>query len=147
MKHVTLALALVLGLAACSADFLPFSMGALEGTETAAPDDWAAVGATEIIQFETNPAEPYSVNLWVVTANDLLYVFAGDSKATWVENIEADPAVRLGANGSIYRLTAGQVNGKDEFAMFEELWKSKYGNYPRNRNVDETYLFRLKRAE
>ena len=62
MKIQGLSLLLVL-LTACSADFIPFSGGALQGNLTPAPDDWTQVTAAEVIQLETNPAQPYSEKL------------------------------------------------------------------------------------
>jgi hypothetical protein len=139
---VTLALSLLL--AACSGAWVPFSSGAITDARPAPiPADWSDVGATNIIQLETNPAEPYTVNLWVVAMDDALYVHAGANRTSWVEHIEADPAVRLACDGSIYELEASRVTDADEFARFSEVYRDKYGNYPRNRTVGEVYAFRL----
>jgi len=142
MKTCLLIIAMVLHLAGC--DYIPVSSGALSGTETALPADWSAVAATNIIQLETNPAEPYSVNLWVIRMDGELFVHAGTNRATWIEHIEHNPAVRLGVDDNIYRLRAARETDQATFDRFAELWNSKYGNYPRNMNASEAYLIRLR---
>lgn len=137
-----LLLTLTLLLSSCG-DMLPFSFGSLEGQEVAIPPDWSSVRDADVIQLESNPAEPYSVNLWVVEMNGHLHVHAGANRATWVENIEQDPRVRLGHNGSIYLLEGRRITDQAKFLEFAELWKNKYGNHPRNMNADEAYLFVL----
>lgn len=142
MKIVATLAGIIL-LSACSAEWLPVSGGALEGETVPAPENWSIVAAEEIIQFETRPADPYSVNLWVIEMGGDLYVHAGANRATWVEHIEADPAVRLGHEGRIWALTAARVTDADEFARFAAGWEAKYGSEPRNMNVAEAYLYRL----
>ena len=70
-------------------------------------------------------------------------MFAGDNYTTWIENIDANPDVRLGVAGKIYELTASRVTDPDVFEKFAQAWEAKYGNRPRNENVSETYLIRL----
>ncbi|MEM1232161.1 MAG: hypothetical protein AAGI15_16605, partial [Pseudomonadota bacterium] len=134
---------LCLGLTACTGDWVPFSGGALEGPVTPAPADWRTVMTDEVIQLETQPGDPYSVNLWVVAGEDRLYIFAGANRATWIEHIEVDPRVRLRADGRIYELRADRVRSADEFEQFAQQWEAKYGDRPRNESVDETWLMRL----
>ena len=126
-------------------EYLPISSGALSGTATEAPAQWTDVAPVEIIQLETGGDDAYSVNLWVVELAGDLHVFAGDNRATWVENIEANANVRLRANELIYALRATRVTDAATFEVFAQAWEAKYGNRPRNENVDETYLFRLDR--
>ena len=139
---VGLILVLSLGLVGC-AEYLPFSSGGLDGTPTPTPASFLEVGQAEIVQLETNPAEPYSVNLWVIGEATHLYVFSGDSKTTWVQNIERDPNVRLQIGANVYELQAAQVTDAEEFETFAQAWDAKYGHRPRNDNVDETWLMRL----
>ena len=54
------------------------------------------------IQLETRPADPYSVNIWVIALGEHLYVHAGANRSEWVEHMEADPNVRLRVGDSIY---------------------------------------------
>lgn len=125
------------------ADYLPFSKGALEGEVALPPASYTDVARQEIIQFETNPSEPYSVNLWVIGEGERLYVYAGDSETTWVQNIAADPNVRIKLGAAIYELRATRVTDAEEFEWFAKAWDEKYGHRPMNENVDETWLMRL----
>ncbi len=135
-------LASLLAFAGC-ADYLPTASGELEGTVAPAPASWTKIAQQEIIQLETQPAEPYSVNLWVIGEDERLYVFAGDNYTTWVEHIDADPKVRLKMGGAIYLLRATRVSDPQEFEWFAQAWDKKYGHRPVNEEVGETYLMRL----
>ena len=140
---LVLALSLCATLAGCGGPFVLFPGGALEGTASPIPDSWAFTDEVGTVQLETRPADPYSVNIWVIAIDDNLYVHAGASRNTWVEHMEADPNVRLGVGDSIYELEASRVERQDEFDRFSEAYDAKYGRRPRNENVDEAYLFRL----
>lgn len=130
-------------LAGCSADWVPFSGGALEGPVASPPEDWRTVVVDEVIRLESQPSDPYSVNLWVVPREGWLYVFAGANRANWIEHIEQDPRVRIRAGGRIYELRADRVNDAEEFAAFAQSWQDKYGSRPRTESVTETWLMRL----
>lgn len=125
-------------------EYIPIAGGALDGETALVPDDWTAVAPVEIIQLETRGDDgPYSVNLWVVEVGGTLHVFAGDNRSAWVVNIEHDPRVRLGVDGSIYELKAERVRSPEAFSAFAAAWEGKYGNRPRNEDVGQTYLYRL----
>ncbi|MEZ7819386.1 MAG: hypothetical protein ACI883_001360 [Candidatus Azotimanducaceae bacterium] len=126
------------------AEYLPISGGQMEGVVTPAPQQWGAVADDKIIQFETNAGEAYSVNLWVVEVSGSLHVFAGDNRANWVEDIEQNANVRLRAGDSIFEFEALRVIDAQEFELFAQAWETKYGNRPRNENIAETYLYRLR---
>jgi len=140
---LALALALAAPIAGCGSPFLLLPGGALDGPTAAAPEGWSFTDAVETVQLETDPADPYSVNIWVVAVAEHLYVHAGASRSTWVENLEADPEARLRVDGTIYELTASRVDGQAEFDRFSDAYEQKYGRRPRNENVAEAYLFRL----
>ena len=142
MKKLVLILS-VLMLGACTADWWPLSFGELEGNEVAVPDNWSHLAEAKVIQFETNPDAPYSVNLWVVAMDNMLYVHSGDNKATWIHNMENAPEVRLGYEGKIYSLMSEKVTDAGEYARFAEVYKTKYGNHPRNMDVSQVYIYRL----
>jgi hypothetical protein len=138
-----LAFLLTASIAGCGGPFVLLPGGALEGSTVDTPDDWAFTDAVNTVQLETRPADPYSVNIWVIAMEENLYVHAGANRATWVENMEADPNVRLRVNESIYELVASRVDGQGEFDRFSDAYEQKYGRRPRNENVAEAYLFRL----
>ena len=142
MKILITLLAMTL-LAGCSSDNIPLPSGALEGELTSPPANWSGVRDLEVIRLETQPADPYSVKLWVVEMGGALYVHAGDNRAQWVENIEADSRVRLGAQGKLYELSAFRVYDQEEFDAFSDPWEAKYGRRPGNEDIKEVYLFRL----
>lgn len=143
MIRVIVTVLLLVLTGACSEESMPFSGGALVGTLAAAPADWRTVTDREVIQLESQPADPYSVNLWVIGEESHLYVFAGGTKATWVEHIEVDPNVRMKIGDSIYELKAERVSDADEFERFAQSWEAKYGRRPWNEDVHDTYLMRL----
>jgi hypothetical protein len=136
-------LILATSIAGCSGPFLLMPGGALDGPTAEVPNDWSIADAVETVQLETRPADPYSVNIWVIGLGENLYVHAGASRSTWVENMEADPNVRLRVGESIYELAAARVESQDEFDRFSDAYERKYGSRPRNESVTEAYLFRL----
>lgn len=138
-----LSLILTAPIAGCGEPFLILPGGALEGTAVATPDGWSSTEAVKTVQLETRPADPYSVNIWATAVDENLYVHAGANRSTWVENMEADPNVRLRVNDSIYELVASRVEGQAEFDRFSDAYERKYGRRPRNEKVAEAYLFRL----
>ena len=139
-----LALFLTAPITGCGNPFVLLPGGALEGATAAVPDSWSGVEAVETVQLETRPADPYSVNIWMIALGDSVYVHAGANRSAWVENIEADPNVRLRVNDSIYEVAASRVGDQAEFDRFSDAYEAKYGRRPRNGNVSEAYLFRLR---
>ncbi|NNL85040.1 MAG: DUF2255 family protein [Myxococcales bacterium] len=127
----------------CGSPFVLLPGGALDGAPAAAPDDWSFTDSVKTIQLETNPSDPYSVNIWVIAEGKHLYVHAGANRATWVEHMENDPSVRLRVHDSIYELVAERVEEQAEFDRFSEAYEKKYSRRPRNGDVGEAYLFRL----
>jgi hypothetical protein len=127
-----LALVLVAALAACG-PILLLPGGELEGKMVPAPSDWAFTDDVSTVQLETRPDDPYSVNIWAV----------GLGPGLWVENMEADPHVRLQVEDAIYELRSSRVERQDEFDRFSDAYEKKYGRRPRNESVEEAYLFRL----
>lgn len=138
-----LALALAASIAGCGGPVVLLPGGALEGPTAAAPGDWSFTNDVKTVQLETRSADPYSVNIWVTAVGENLYLHAGANRSNWVENLEADPNVRLRVNDSIYELVASRVEDQDEFDRFSDAYDRKYGRRPRNGNVAEAYLFRL----
>ena len=136
---------LLLLLAGCS--YIPISGGELEGNVVSVPEDWSQLASISVIQLETNPADPYSVKLWVVAMNAFLYVHAGDNHTQWIENIEQNPDVRVLIEESIYPLRAMQVHDTAEFKRFSDVYEKKYGMRPRNENIAEIYVFRLEHRQ
>jgi hypothetical protein len=138
-----LALMLTAPITGCGGPFILLPGGALEGSTVAIPDSWAFTDAVKTVQLETRPADPYSVNIWVIAIGESLYVHAGANRSKWVENIEVDPNVRLRVDDSVYELVASRVDGQEEFDRFIEAYEEKYERRPRNEDIAEVYLFSL----
>ncbi len=134
----------IAGIVACREPFILLPGGALEGSTKPAPASWAFTDEVGTIQLETNPDDPYSVNIWVIAIGENLYVHAGANRSTWIENMETDPNVRLRVDDAIYELIATRVEDQAEFDRFSDAYEVKYGRRPRNENVEEAYLFRLR---
>jgi len=143
VKKIPFVFSLTVLLAGCGGPFVLLPGGALDGSVTDIPESWAFTDEVDTIQLETAPADPYSVNIWVIALDGSLYVHAGANRSTWVENMEADPNVRLQVEQSIYELAAARVETQEEFDRFSDAYETKYGRRPRNENVAEAYLFRL----
>jgi hypothetical protein len=135
-------LVLLAGVAGCG-PILLLPGGRLDGTVEAAPSDWAFVEDVSTVQLETRPEDAYSVNIWAVGLGPHLYVHAGTNRSTWVENMEADPSIRLRVEDAIYELEASRVTSQDEFDRFSDAYEGKYDRRPGNEEVQEAYLFRL----
>jgi len=144
MRAIVLAAALFSSVTAgCSGPVVLLPGKTLEGQIVAAPGDWSFTDAVSTVQLETLPADPYSVNIWVIALGEHLYVHAGANRSEWVENMEADPNVRIRVDESIYELRASRVETQEEFDRFSDAYEKKYDRRPRNENVAEAYLFRL----
>ncbi len=145
MRLRSLPLLVILAVAGvgCRDPFVVLPGGALEGTTAPHPESWAFSDEIDTVQLETQPTDPYSVNIWATAAGDGLYIHAGANRATWVEHIDADPSVRLRIGERIYELAAERVETQVEFDRFSDAYEAKYGRRPRNENVSEAYLFRL----
>jgi hypothetical protein len=117
--------------------------GALDGASSSSPTDWAWTDDVSTIQLETRPEDPYSVNIWVVADGDKLYIHAGANRSAWVENMQANAAVRVRIDDKIFDLGATRVEEQQEFDHFADGYEKKYGSRPRNTSVSEAYLYRL----
>ena len=138
-RFLLLALAL---LPACGGPFAVFSGGALAGPVRSNPESFAFARDAGTVQLETRPDDPYSVNIACAIVGDALYVSAGDNKSRWVENMEAEPAVRLRIRGDIYELNATRVTDDAEMRAFAAEWiKNSWARDPLT--LDEVWVYRL----
>ena len=125
MSHRIAALGLVLGALACNGPIVMLPGGQLEG-EVAPTPEWTSLeDPYGTAQLETLPEDPYSVNLAYTVVDGRLYVNAGDTETRWVENMNADPRVRLRIDGRIYELRAERVRDPEEIAAFGQVWTSQ----------------------
>ena len=131
------------GIFGCSEN-IPFPSGQLQGNLTHTLHDWTEVAEARVVELETNPSDPYSVKLWVIGFNERVYVHARANLARWVENILANPDVRLLIGERLFELVVAIVTDQSELDDFAQHYESKYSAKPRNENVKEAYLIILK---
>ena len=115
----------------------------LEGETRPVPTSWAFAGDSGTMQLETNPAEPYSVNLAYTILGDVLYINAGDTETQWVENMAADPRVRLRLDGVIYEMRSERVTDAAEIDRFGEAWTAQSMFRRDPRGLDEVWIYRV----
>ena len=137
-----LPIALLSGLLACSGPVLVFPGGALDGPVEPAPESFGFTAKTTI-QLETRPGDPYSVNISCFVVDGKLYVNAGDTKARWVENMEADPRVRIRIDGILYELEAHRVLDDAALAAFAKTYTAEFSMGRDPTQLDVAWVYRL----
>ena len=141
MSRPLVLLALLLAPLACG-PLVMFPGGTLSGEVSPPPSDWAFSDAIDTVQLETNPADPYSFNVWGVAALDAFYV-AGDRDNQWAQNIRANPNVRLRIDGVVYELAAIETTEDTELDAFLEAARRKYDFEPDAEQRARASLFKL----
>lgn len=118
--------------------------GELSGEVAAVPPSWSVMDATETVQLETRPADPYSINIWAVGIGQDLYVAAGAGKdARWTDYIAENPDVRLRLANSIFELRATRVLDAAERLRVVDKYASKYDLDINDNFVEDAWLYRL----
>lgn len=139
----TLACVCVAAAVSCSGP-LPFmSGGALPGDVSEPPVRWNFEEPYAMCQLETDPANPYSVNLAYTQIDGALYVYAGDTETEWVKRMEADPRVRFRVGDALYELEAVRVEGGAEFEAFAKTWASSSFFHRDPLELERNWLYRL----
>ena len=126
----------------------PMSMlpgGTLTGEVQPPPDEWSVAADAEVIQLETRPADPYSINIWGAGLGPDLYVATGVDGTTWTEFIDRDPRVRIRIGEAIYELTAVHVDDAREKSQVAAAYVAKYALDPQDNWVNEGMVIRLDR--
>jgi hypothetical protein len=144
MLRVTLAVATIL-LGACSEPFIVFAGGALEGEVTEPPTDWSLLAEADTVQLETQPDNPYSINIWVAGIGPDCYIATGDDGTTWTEHIGANRDVRLRVEKQIFPLEAVRVMDPKEHNRVSAAYASKYDLDTDDNWVMSGRVFRLDR--
>ena len=147
------ALLVVLGVAGLAClPFGPFSGGRLGGdVHDDVVADWSFANEVEVIQLETNPTSPHSVNTWCLGRGEHLYVPTSmilgpedPREREWVRNVEMDPVVRVRVDGVVHELQAARVRDPAEFEAAREGLEQKYELDPEERDPErEIWIFRL----
>ena len=130
-------------LTACNDPTLVLPGGKLSGAIAAPPAEWQFAEPSQLAQLETRPQDPYSINLVYVQLNGQLYVYAGNTRTTWVQHIEQNPLVRIRINDVIYPVRAVRVEEQQELTGFAEFWASRSFFQRDPMDFDEVWLYRL----
>jgi hypothetical protein len=131
-------------LLACSGPFGLLPGDGLDGEVAPVPGDWTFAGDYGTAQLETRPEDPYSVNLAYTIVDGALYINAGDTETQWVQNMTANPEVRLRVDGVLYELHADRVTDGAEIARFAEAWTSQSMFRRDPTELDEVWIYRLR---
>jgi hypothetical protein len=127
---------------ACGSPIGVFPGGALDGPVKSAPASFEFARDAGTIQLESNPDDPYSVNIACAIVGDDLYISAGDNKSQWVENMEANPLVRLRIEGDVYELRATRVTERADLQAFADEWtKNAWARDPME--LDEVWVYQM----
>lgn len=143
MSFRLLALPLILAALGCNGPMGLLPGGELNGEARPAPADWAFAGDSGIVQLETRPEDPYSVNIAFTVLGGRLYINAGDTETQWVKNIASNPQVRLRLDGVLYDLRAERVMDADEIAAFAGAWTSQSMFRRDPTRLEGVWLYRL----
>ena len=117
--------------------------GRLSGEVAEQPGDWSFAGDAGTIQLETNPGEPYSVNLAYTVLDGRIYINAGGTETRWAAHIAEDPRVRLRLDERLYDLRARRVVDTAELERFAEAWTSQSFFRRDPRRYEEVWLYEL----
>ena len=145
MTRTALCLAALLLLAGCEEPFIVFAGGELSGEVAFPPDSWSELDQLDTVQLETQPDDPYSVNIWAAAVDGDLYVATGADGTNWTEHIAEDADVRVRGGSTIYELEARLVTDAAELARVSQAYVSKYDLDESDNWVMEGMIFRLDR--
>lgn len=140
-----LLLTLTTGLAGCDEPFIVMSGGALTGEVSVPPADWTPFNDVDVVQLETRPEDPYSVNVWVIAKGPDIYVATGEGDTRWSKILDSEPDVRLRIGDKIYPLTAHRVLDQKEKAAIGAEYVKKYDVDDDHNWIQTGQLFRLDR--
>jgi hypothetical protein len=112
---------------ACFGPLGPFPGGHLSGRVVSAPvDPWPHAG-DRVLELESDPSDPDSVNVHFVSEGPRLWVgtiIFGSS--LWGHRVVADPRVRVRLGDDIYELRAVRVTERSEMEHVAALYREKY---------------------
>jgi hypothetical protein len=120
-----------------------FPGGRLSGDVKRAPSDWAFSESIDVVQIETRPSDPYSVNIWGAAKDGTFYVMAANRERRWVKNLMADPNVRLKVCDDVYEMRANEVTDEATIESVVEALVAKYDFRPNAEQRAEGALFAL----
>ncbi|MEM7016696.1 MAG: hypothetical protein AAF512_05060 [Pseudomonadota bacterium] len=103
---------------ACDGPFFVFPGGELQGTVQTEPvTDWSFLTAN-YVHLETDPGEPYSVELNYFVRDGMLYIDPAEDR-TWYEHLKKNLDVRVRFDDTIYPVKAVLVGKPGELEGFD----------------------------
>ena len=124
----------------------PIPGGQLTGEVKIVPDSWSAYSEVELLQLETRPDDPYSINIWGVgLGRDYYIASGGGGEPNWVDYINNNPAVRLRIQDNIFELKAVRTTDEEERDQVLKRYKEKYDMEAQGADAEQAWLFRLDR--
>lgn len=127
MKRSSLLVALALLVLVACEPIVMLPGGELSGEVESHPESWDFAAEIEVFQLETNPDDPYSVNIWGI-ASGPDFLIGGKADGGWATRVVADPRVRLRVGDALYELKAVPVDDDDaKILLFIGAMKDKYG--------------------
>ena len=138
-----LAILIMVSSLGCNGPFVLLPGGELDGDFERTPANWTFAGDYGTVQLETNPEDPYSVNIAYTVMNGKLYINAGDTETQWVQHMTVNPLVRLRLEGSLYDLRADRVTNEAEIALFGKSWTEQSVFRRDPTELDQVWLYRL----
>ena len=143
LRRLVPALLVALAGAACNGPAGLLPGGQLDGETRPTPTDWSFAGDAGTAQLETRPEEPYSVYIAYTILNGHVYVNAGNTETRWVQNMVANPDVRLRIDDAIFELRAERVVDGDEIRAFAAAWTGQSWFRRDPLGYDEVWIYRL----
>lgn len=110
--------ALLLAALGCGGPWGPLAGGRLSGVPASGPvDDWSFATASDHMEIEVRPADPYSVKVHYYVVNGRLYVEAGENGwSRWRAMVHDDPNVRVRFGDMVYPARVVAVTEPTELA-------------------------------
>ena len=131
----------------------PFSGGRLSGDEGSWPEDWNRIADVPQIQLETDPKDPYSVNVWFVVVDDEAYLATSLLVGTevpeergWVRVVTSDPRFRIRIEGTLYQARLETVTDPTLKGRVFDAFYAKYPALEESRGDGARYFKVMKRS-
>jgi len=110
--------------AACFGPVGPFPGGHLDGhVAPALPASWPSC---RVLELETDPGVPRSVNMHFVSEGPHLWVATVLGGSDWAHDAISDPNVRVRLGNEVYEVKAVHVTDRNEILHVAELYREKY---------------------
>ena len=113
-------------LTGCAEPFIVLAGSALSGEVKDPPADWSEFTPVQVVQLETQPDDPYSINIWMAAIGNDIYVATSEDGTTWTDYIGANPDVRLRIGEILFELEANRVIHQEERSRVAAEYVKKY---------------------